>query len=469
MTKAPFSFPVLLSAGALEAIRLHVLASVFFLIPGSFPFPVLESTVSIYAAVLLSVILRGFGGRIVFRLFLHAIGLFLSLAALLAAYRGLPFVSVGRLADMKFGALALLRSPLEWFSFVLVIVWGTVFWVRGASIGRRDPTHAETVARFDVGAAFFIFVLFIGIGIKMRNPVAEALIPPFFLSAILSLAAARSESNDRGGLPARSRFFLLVPFTLLFFLAGFVTVLFFPDLFGLAANANEVLGGIAHRISPYLKAFLRFIFGFWAPAVSQKSADLPGPKESGMAAVQEPGFFEKILAKILGWGIFGTLGLVLLLLVGFGLWRLVRYLLSRKDRDAEPFSFGVLLEFLVLYLRRLAGRIRGFFSGGRKKDGYRGLATASAYAAMLSWGRFGGISRRPCETPREYSMRLSDAFPGIAERAALVAGLLERELYGSIPPSVEDRRELKRARRSFGGLSLLWTRLGRRFGNFPRN
>jgi len=469
MTKAPFSFPVLLSAGALEAVRLQVLASIFFLIPGSHPFPVIESLVSIYAAIFLSVLLRGFGGRIVFRLFFHAVGLSLSLAALLAAYRGLPFGSVGRLVSLKFGALGLLRSPLEWFSLVLVLVWGTIFWVRGAIIGRRDPTHAETVVRFDSGTGFFLFVLFIGVGVKLRIPAAETLVPLFFLAAILSLAATRSESNDRGGLPSRSRLLLLVPFTVLFFLAGFAVVLFFPGLFGLAADASVALGGLAHHLFPFLIAFIRFIFGFWAPATTQKSTDFPDTKESGIAAAGEPGFFEKILAKILEWGIFGALGLVLLLLLGYGSWRLVRYLLSRKARDADPFSLKTLFDALAAFLRSVAGRIREFFSRTRKEDGYRGLATASAYLSMLSWGRFGGVSRLPCETPGEYASRLAGAFPGIVEPAGFVAGLLEKELYGSLPPTVEEKRKLKRARRSFGGLSLLLTRLRRRFGDIPRN
>ena len=330
------------------------------------------------------------------------------------------------------------------------------------------PNHADTATRFDLGVGFFLLILFISVGMRQRNPFAEALILPYFLVSIFALALSRSGTNVRGGLPARSDLLMLLPFTALFLLAGFFTVLYFPELFGLAAETNRVLGEAADVVSPWVLALLRFFFGFWAPVSAKSGQTSSGPKESEAPIPHEPGWFERLLEQILAWGLLGIFALAGVVLAGFLLWQLGKYLLSRKGREAEPLSFKAFLDYLRAYLRRLCGFFKGLLPRKAEAKAKPGNA-ARAYRRLIAWGRVGGVRRLPSETAREYGNRLGRTFPEARDAAGLIVTVLERDLYGGNPPAGADLRDLKKARRFFGGLKCLGARLKNRFGFLQRS
>jgi hypothetical protein len=456
----PLNGLVLFSATAgMEICRLYAAASLLFLISGPHPFPFRESAFSLVAALVLARLIRRTRLRVVSAVLLHGIGLAASIYWVLKGYGGLPFASAARLSDWA-AAGAAIEDPLERFTLIHSLFWCFVYWLRGALLGKPDPSYALTVGRFDAGIGILFFTAFIRMGLALEEPISLGLLGGYFLFGMAALAGARSAGNDGKDLSPRGIMVLFVSFSALFIITLGGALFLYPQLARGAEEAYRGMGAALNPLTPWLVRFLRFIFGFgFARGAAEPSGAAPAA-ESVLGPLEEPGPWGRLIEKILAWGVLGMIGLVGLVILAWLLFKLAKYLLSRPERlPGEGGGFGDLLALLRAFVagllrgrRRLMDRLFAAKPGDFKES-------RRAFRRLCSWGRLAGIRRRRSETPGEYGSRLSLRIAGIEEDAAKIAGLVEGEFYGNRSLSAQERKDLRRALRGLGNPKYLIRRL----------
>ncbi|MFA6506413.1 MAG: DUF4129 domain-containing protein [Treponemataceae bacterium] len=409
----------------MEILKLQLIASYLFLILGR-PLPFLPASFVFLAAVGLSIFLRAGGGRVIFYVLSHALGLAASFLALYSAFRNIPLRLGGLLPQNN-------RDLLE-FSFIAFST--AAFWIRGARLGWKTPDHPQCVGRFDEGLGVFLFAFCLATLMQLENPLAKTLIIPFFLFAILALGISRSENAKRGGLARRPRRTMLIPIAAAFVLTAAGVALLVPMLFSPAERAGTALKDAVIAAEPYIGAFLRWLFGFnRSSAAPAASTDSGSGFEAPPAGEESP--LARLIALIVMWSLGALLALILIVLVAYGLAKLFAYLASRVEKRGP----GVNLAFLPAWLRafilggaRFFARCRAIVGAAFARKKKHHSAAVEAYARLLVCGRIAGKRRKPNETPREYARRLTEVFPRSARKAEFVVEALEKEAYGLRAP-----------------------------------
>lgn len=409
--------------GLLEAVKLYLLASYTFL-PLGRPLPLLQVSCAILGALAISRALSAAGGRRIYHLLAHALGLSASFIATFNAYRGAPLLSLG----------ALPAGDRELIAIILVAGWVAAFYFRGLWLGSCAKGPRFCVARFDEGVAAFLFALALAAATKVENAAAGRLAPPFFLFSSVALTICRLDRARRGGLSRRPRRLLIIPVAAAALIVSAGIAALSPLMFDPAARLGESIRGAAETIEPYIERFLRWLFGFYSLPVSSGAA---GPGDGG-GAIEIPSVDDPkagVLTMVLLWLLGILAAAALALTIAYGLRWLIPRLFAKVERRGGRRGLGTLRALI----RRLLGSIRRMLP--RRRRGERSAAV-SAYAKLLHCGRGAGAPRKRAETPREYAGRLSDAFPDSASGALAVVDALEREAYGLQTIDRETERKL---------------------------
>lgn len=424
-----------LFAALMESLKLHAVASYLFL-PAGRPLPFAASTAGLLSAFALGGFFRAHGGRVVYRLLAHALGMGLFFIVLYNSFRGASAFELDFAVPDGGGTVPL----------VSVAAAALVFWLRGEIFGRKPPNHPECVTLFDKGLGIFLAAFSIAALTRIENPFPARLVVPYFLFGILALGLSRGETAKRGGLDPRPARAALLPTAGAFALAAAGVYFLMPSLFEPAALAGRSLKNALIDIRPYLASLLKWLFGFGRSASAAAAA---APTDNGAAlptAVGEPGYWEKLIVRMLMWGL-GALAVALFLaLAAYFLAKLIKFLASRVEGehgDRKPPFPPRWLRGLLLRCARFLARLEAALSARRKKRS----AAVSAYAKLLSCGRTAGAARKSAETPGEYARRLSTAFPRAARDARFVAAAVENEIYGGMKPDGPCERRLAEARR----------------------
>jgi len=297
-------------------------------------------------------------------------------------------------------------------------------------------------------------------GLALEEPISLHLLGGYFLFGMAALAGARSAGNDRKDLSPRRIMVLFVSFASLFIITLGGALFLYPELSRGAEGAYRGIGAALEPLEPWLVAFLRFIFGFGFARGAAETAGSGPAAVSGLEPLEEPGPWARLIEKILAWGVLGILGLAGAVILAWLLFKLSRYLLSRPERrTGEGKGFRDLLAMLRAFgagILKVLGRLSEWFSAAKPGDFKE---SRRAFRRLCSWGQLAGIRRRRSETLGEYGSRLSLRIAGIEEDAAKIAGLVEREFYGSRSLSAAERARLRRALRRLGNPKYLFLRL----------
>jgi hypothetical protein len=432
-------FSALLSTAGMEVCRLYALVLVFFLIPGSPPFP--------FAA------------------------LACALAAGTLTGRALSFVARRRITGvLVYGALCLLwvfllARPYRGFPFWLTACAAGLFWFRGVRIGGRGVSHSLTVGRYDIGIGVFLAVYFLRMGLREADPFAPRLLGAYFLFSILALGASRAWERDESFISSRGAFGLLVPFAAVFFFAASALVLLYPFFVRAAGDTYIFLRDNSGWLQDILVALVRFFFGFGRRARFEAASS---PEEGGgdFVPVEGPsgsGLPEKILL----W-VFIVLGAALLIvLVAVFVFLLARYLAGREGPSGGPGFFAAFQKLLVLVRKKLRTALDSIRRAVWKITARRRApagAGQEAFRRLCAWGGVSGLPRRGSETPGEYAKRLAARFPSVQKAAGDVSRALEEELYGKKPLPPDGRARLREARKNLANPALVPARLLCRLG-----
>jgi hypothetical protein len=413
-----------LSAGALFLTRA--------ILNRSFPLP--EAWGTLLLAAFGTQISMGKGWRIISILALHLLGFFLaSLRTIYGFYvPPAPFWDASWVSDFFHSP----RGVAEWLSLSYVLIWVLVLWLRGVALVRKPLTHAILCARFDIGIAAWVILFLIQLlvwvkgGIRIECPAARWLVFPFFLFGLLAIGRVRNPRlSYRNFLPGYQALGIILFFTLAVILfAAAIVLLFLPYLIVSAEIGLVSLKTVGRPLAHIFVAVIRFLY---MRNVSRPETSSPSP-ESGLGdlhATAPRGWWMELMEKILTYGLGTLLGILGLILMGLGLYTLIRWLLSRTRRSSPGKTT------LFPFLSWMEG-FRRFWSFIRQRDirGWRGYAKVGPiYGALQKWGKRSGFPLRRSETPQAYGLRLRRRFPQLkAEIETIIQGY-QLEVYGEIP------------------------------------
>jgi hypothetical protein len=136
----------------------------------------------------------------------------------------------------------------------------------------------------------------------------------------------------------------------------------------------------------------------------------------------------ELLGKILAYGMWALLGIVLLMIVGVTVFLLFRWLFSKTPVSQEGQSPWYLIGLWVERLRRFLYSCWGWLL--RRFKGHRGVI--QLYIALLIWGRHSGLVHSLSETPKEYGLRLKHRFPILTRDIELIVESFNEVVYGEM-------------------------------------
>lgn len=397
----------------------------------SFPFP--EAVGAFALAAALSSFSQGRGWRVIYIVFLQALGFVPLLLRVVRIFNSWSpsYSSLSWLMNSEVTT----PGSQEWVIFILVISWAVCFWGGGMRLVQRPMDYFTLCSRFDRGlVAFFIlflakFLFLVRGEIKIEDPVSEFLIFPFLVFSLLAIGLARNQTTaPRDFLPGYQGIGVILSFAVIVLLFGTGLVFFFLPYLTLAAEQGYVvLKTVAVPVGSILLTVLRFIFGY-DNDFSQKLPDKPETKLPELTPSGTGPWWLELLGKILAWGIWILLGLLFLTLIAVSIYFLFQWLFSRtsinQKRHLPRHPILLWAEKLRLFLRSLWIRFV------RSIKGYKGAV--QLYTALIIWGRRSGLPHSLSETPREYGLRLTGRFPVLRKDIELIIEAFNREVYGGV-------------------------------------
>ncbi|NLM94066.1 MAG: DUF4129 domain-containing protein [Firmicutes bacterium] len=420
-----------IAAGGMEIAWLYALADFFCSLVMPQPFPIGGAILTFTLGFLIARLAKDRGWRVIYILLLHLGGFSLIVLSLISR-------------------LDLLRPTggREQFALGLVVLWSSLFWLGGGALARRGFSHRAVCSRFDAGIGAFVLFFLLGIGIEQPQLAGYLSVFSFFFFSILALALARDQGGGRReyllGYQGIGLILTFIAFLLL--LGAGLIFLLFPYLTKAAAAAYGLMRGAAAPLLPILIRILRFFFRFGAStpggdAVPPATAEeiLPPPEPSGWMAIIE---------RIMGWGLLGATAAAGLILLAWGIWRLIQWLASSTEGGGQPIDIGRYLKSLWLALWERCRKIW-------RRPEYLS-PTAGLYARLLAWGRRRGLPPLPGETPREYGGRLGEYYPQLKGDFEQIVESFNAETYGEL---ILPEEQVASARRAWRRLSSPFARL----------
>lgn len=395
------------------------------------PFPFFETVAAFALAGFVGRFSAGKGWRIVSVLVIWMLGLICAALLLIHGiyYDSYPRWQGGWLVAFWEGPGDLTEGFILAMNLLLILL----LCVLGVAFARRPTGYVHTCNRFDLGlGAFFVLFIIKLVALTKGEPMAADTLSllfafPFFLFGLLSIGMARMRGR------AASKVFLPgfrgIGVIMSFFAAvligtGGLLLFFLPGLTAAAQVGYRALAAAGRPLVPVLIAILRFIFGPHgnrSAEVTAKSSSLLG--ELDKIAPQTPSWWMAWLEKILGWGLWGLMLLVLVVGSATVLYFIVKWLLSRTEgggRQTTPISAR-----FAAWRAFWAGLWRMIFRGVM---GYP--QAAELYGALLAWAGRSGFPHDRGETPLEFGTRLNGRFPALKPPVDLIIGAYNREVYG---------------------------------------
>ena len=400
------------------------------------PFPMPEAIGTFVLAAALTFLSLGRGLRVIQILGLQMFGLLLSLSRILYLYtdRSHPYLS----RDWVLDFFNKPRELQEWLVLIFILFWILCFWFGGVTLARRSMGYRAITTRFDLGVAAFLALLLLKFliifkgGPNLKEPFTDFLFFPFFIFGLTAVGLSRNRSDViREYLPGYQGMGVILSFTLVVLLFGTgLTLLFLPYLTLAAEMGYGVIKGAAQPLEPILVSVLRFLFARQKKLAEAPSGDSGQGEMAFTPSAEESSWWMEMLSKIGGWGLVGLACLFGLVALGFALYYLTKWLLSRTSYDRQKEGFWTMI---LLWI----ASIRAMLTFLMEKITFKGDGSNLAvhlYEALLGWGRHSGLPHLISETPTEYGRRLSNRFPGVKQEVGIITEAFVRQVYGNKVP-----------------------------------
>jgi hypothetical protein len=403
------------------------------------PFPLPEAIGTFVLAATLTFLSIGRGLRVFQVLGLQLLGLLLAGSRIIYLYTDTshPYFSREWIWDFFNKP----REPLEWIVLIFILFWILCFWLGGVTLAKRPTAYRAVTARFDLGVVAFLallllkfLILFKG-GTNLRDPFTDFLFFPFFIFGLTAVGLSRNRSDvQREYLSGYQGMGVILSFTMVVLLFGTGLVLLFLPYLTLAAEMGDVvIKEAAQPLEPILVSVLRFIFMRESKFRESPQGTSNEPEINFTPSVEEGSWWMELLSKIGGWGLTGIVVLMGLIALGFALYYLTKWLLSRTAHDKEREG---LWHLILLWASSLWAILTFLMEKMRFRREGPQLAV-HLYKALLGWGRHSGLPHLISETPTEYRRRLSHRFPVVKKEVGLITEAFNRHVYGSTAPGTQ--------------------------------
>ena len=327
------------------------------------------------------------------------------------------------------------NGVIGWFVIFLLVLWTYGFWRGGTGLAKRATDYSTICSRFDRGLfAFFLlfltkFLLRTRGSFEIKDPTSEFLVFSFLIFGLLAIGLARNRGDiPKDFLPGYQGIGVILSFTTVVLLVGTGLVLFcLPYLTLVAEKGYDILKIAAGPVGYVLLKVLLFIFGhpIRQPERPQPQKEIVPPDLTSQTKSSE---WMELLGKILAYGMWALLGIVLLMIVGVTVFLLFRWLFSKTPVSQEGQSPWYLIRLWVERLRRFLYSCWGWLL--RRFKGHRGVI--QLYIALLIWGRHSGLAHSLSETPKEYGLRLKHRFPILTRDIELIVESFNEVVYGEM-------------------------------------
>jgi hypothetical protein len=379
------------------------------------PFPFVQALVTFWSAFLIGFVTQG--RRVIWQV----LGYFLAwLMVFLYSFQVFINAESFHLSSL-WSIMVGPKDVKEWFIFCLFFGSSVGLWIGGWLFFRRPLDYRTICNRFDVGIGAFFFLFLIQAGVDIQEPVYYYLLLAFFLFSVLSIGLARAQGKGkRVYLQGYRGIGPLLSFAALILFGGVsAALLFLPYMTMAAQKGFEVLKGVGNAITPFLLAIVRFLFGFgFRP---DTSSNITPPDELGLVPPVEPGPMASLIERILSWGLIGFVVLAILVFLGWGVYRLIGWLLSQPPEERSFFWIQV-RTWIIDQWNRIVSRFR------RRRYSRPSVVY---YRNLLRWGRVSGVGLQEWETPWEYGHRLSCRFPQLEREIKVIVDAFCTEAYGT--------------------------------------
>ena len=397
-------------------------------------FPLLGAIAVFILATGITLLSKEKGWRVIYVLSLQLLGFIFSALLILYLFNALinPFLSYTWVTEFFLS----LRGVLEWFITILIIFLTLFFWIGGLTLAKKPTTYSRTCSRFDLGLGAFFLLFLIKLvllekgGIKIADPVSQFMIFPFFIFSLSAIGLARKQGsfqkNFLSGYQGIGVILIFIMAILIF--GGGLTLFFLPSLSLVAESGYGILKITAKPLGYIFVQVISFLFRGHAIRPEKPS---PQPSE-GIEGLNPPaggGWWPEFVEKIISWGLWIALGLILLLAFSLAMYYLLRWLFSKTPASSPK------KESLWFWILSWLKRFRDFLlslpkKGISGKQGYKGAVRI--YWTLLSWGRHSGLPHFLSETPNEYGQRLNRQFPSVKGEIDLIIGAFNLEFFGGI-------------------------------------
>jgi len=448
----PKSLLLILSSSGMVLTCFYACTSFIFTALSQKPVSVSEATMILLMATLITYIHNQKGWRRISVIGLHLSGfLFASLRLSHRYYElDLPFWRFGWISELFMHE----RVAAEWPILTLILLCAWILWFYGIRMITRPVDSATISDRFDFGLGYLLFLLLIKLVIAVKGvsiPMEHSSIKPIISYIILGLFSmglvrTRSFSQTGGIIYLKGAGIVLTFVFITLMLGGGLFILFLPELETLAETSSDLITTTTEPLWPIIIALLRFLLvkgcrgDFGQGAITIRLPDTGPPGE-------EPG----ILTLIFAYLNMGMIIVLFLVVSGFILFYLLKWLRSRTDSEEERKGIREFLLACIHAVKRLLAilRIQIF----NHTDASR--AAEKYYKRLLRWGRFSGLHHADTETPKEYGIRLGQRFPRIEKEIRYIIHMHDDVIYGYISPDGHQISRVKLALKRIRN-PLLW-------------
>ena len=421
-------------SGCMELSWLYAWANFLTVSISHRPFPLLEAVTVFILAVGITLFSKEKGWRVIYVLSLQIVGFIFSALFILYFFNALtnPFLSYVWVTEF----FVSLRGVWEWLITIIIVFLTLSFWIGGLALGKKPMTYSKTCSRFDLGLGVFFLLFLIKLvllgkgGIKSEDPVSQFMIFPFFIFGLSAIGLARKQGGfQKNFLSGYQGIGVILIFIMAILIFGTGLTLFFLPSLGLVAESGYGILKIAAKPLGYI--FVQVIrFLYMGNAI--RSGNPSPPPQKGIENLNPPpeeGWWPEFIEKIVSWGLWIALGLILLLAFGLVIYYLLRWLFSKTP--ASPKKRESLWFRILSWLKRFRDFLL-FLPKGRvfTTEGYKGAMRI--YRTLLSWGRHSGLPHFLSETPNEYGQRLNHQFPSLKGEIDLIIETFNLEFFGGI-------------------------------------
>ena len=324
------------------------------------------------------------------------------------------------------------------------------FWNGGRLLAKIPQTYSATCLQFDKGLGLFILLLILYALIDRRTELnleghaIHFMILAFFIFSLISIALARSRNRIRKSYMAGYHGIgvILSALSMAGLFSAGTALLASPYLY---LKADSLLVGFQNMAGPFKPYLIKILVFLFRPRPIKLIADIedenmPSLEEMGAPVVEG---WQAILFKVLGAGLIALITLTALIILIYGIVRLVQWLLKKNTGNQENLiTVAKTVRFLktcLVYILRMGQKIL--------KAMKRGDSAAIIYYRMLRWGRVCGLTAKSNDTPREYGHRLMQSFPDLKPEINLIVESFNHEIYGQAAAPKETLVRLVSAQR----------------------